>query len=66
LKYLLELVNEIASLANSTEGIGPEWPVPTATLVSIYRNEDAKKASADSYVPEEVTPGPLIRDQDGD
>lgn len=66
LKNLLQLVVEVASIARSFEGTDPNWPVPTANLVAIYRSEDAKKTQIDNYIPPPETKGPLIKDSDGD
>lgn len=65
---LLKLVVEVASLANSRTDFDPSWSVVITNLVSLYRNEDAKKRAIDNYIPP-TSPsdarGPLIQD-DGD
>lgn len=46
---LLKLVVEIAVTSSSRKGKDPRWPVVTATLVSIYRDETAKKRAIDNF-----------------
>lgn len=65
---LLQLVVEVASIANSVEGTNPNWTVTVSHLVSVYRSEDAKKRAIDNYIPptsDAPKKGPLIPD-DGD
>lgn len=40
---------EAGSLASSRKGMNPRWSVQTALMVSIYRDESAKKRAADNY-----------------
>jgi hypothetical protein len=46
---LIDLVLQSGALANSCKGSKPEWPVMTALLVSIYRDESAKMKAIDSF-----------------
>lgn len=49
-KMLLKTVYDVASLAASRDkGFGPKWTVVTSLLVSIYRDEVAKKRSIDQF-----------------
>jgi hypothetical protein len=47
-KKLLELVVEAGSFANRKHP-DPNWPILTALMVSIYRDESAKIQAIDSY-----------------
>lgn len=47
--YLLKLVVEAGSIANSIKGTDPKWPVTTSMMVSLYRGEVQKMQAIDSF-----------------
>jgi hypothetical protein len=65
-KLLLKQLTEVATFANSQEGIDPTWAVTSTHLISIYRGEEAKKRAIDTYVPPSATTpkGPMLKDED--
>lgn len=54
---LIQMVYEVASMANSTKTTKRNWTVLTAQLVSIYRGESSKMRAIDNFkLAEQVTP----------
>jgi hypothetical protein len=47
----MKVLIETASIAVSTEGTSPQWPVVTAVLIAVYRSEKAKREAVDNYAP---------------
>lgn len=55
---LLKAVIDTSNVAGSRKGTDPKWTMVVATLVSIYRSEDAKLRAAETHRPEESEAGP--------
>lgn len=65
-KYLENLYVMVSNIAASTKKVDPKWSVVTATLVSVYRGESARKQSIEHFnatPPEVPKSGPMLTEK---